>query len=147
MSPAQTPVRKRLTGSERDKERNRVANLYRRDHNVASIATTIGRNPWVVRTLLAEAGIKLRTFNGPRQPQIRLTPDELRALSVVVVGAYQRGDTIREISRNTRRSYGSTRQLLADAGVTLRRRGGPRKRKPTRPTPGTATTTSKGSRS
>lgn len=42
--------------------------------------------------------------------------------------SYEQGHTIRSLAKLTSRSYAHTRDLLLEAGTTLRPRGNPRKR-------------------
>lgn len=44
--------------------------------------------------------------------------------SAVLAEAYRAGDSIRTIARNNGVSYGTARNLLAEAGVVFRPRGG-----------------------
>jgi hypothetical protein len=44
---------------------------------------------------------------------------------------YQAGESIRQIARDTGRSYGFVHRILTEGGATLRGRGGPRRRKTT----------------
>lgn len=45
------------------------------------------------------------------------------------LGRYQAGDSIRQIARDTGRSYGFVHRILTEGGAALRGRGGPRRRK------------------
>lgn len=59
---------------------------------------------------------------GPNNP--RLTGPFRTAVAEDLAELYAAGATIRSIAKSTDRSYGAVRQLLLDAGVTLRARGG-----------------------
>ena len=53
---------------------------------------------------------------------------ERERLTQWLVAGYRRGRSLAALSEDAGRSYGYVRRLLLDAGVTLRRRGGPRPR-------------------
>ncbi|MEU5595699.1 helix-turn-helix domain-containing protein [Streptomyces sp. NPDC020298] len=55
-----------------------------------------------------------------------LTGDDRKAYAEDLAELYHAGASIRGIAARTGRSYGNVRQLLLDAGVKLRARGGPR---------------------
>ncbi|OBK22239.1 transcriptional regulator [Mycobacterium asiaticum] len=46
--------------------------------------------------------------------------------------AYERGASIRNLAASTGRSYGSIHSLLRESGTTMRSRGGPNHRSPSR---------------
>lgn len=50
---------------------------------------------------------------------------ERQRLQETAATAYARGDSIRAIAAAIGYSYATTHQILIDAGVTLRKRGGP----------------------
>lgn len=49
------------------------------------------------------------------------------ALAEELATEYGQGSSIRQVAEGHRLTYGTTRNLLADAGVTFRRRGGRKK--------------------
>ncbi|MFJ5151428.1 helix-turn-helix domain-containing protein [Streptomyces sp. NPDC088353] len=53
-----------------------------------------------------------------------LTGTEREVVAADFADLYRKGNSIRHIARQTGRSYGNVRQLLLDAGVELRSRGG-----------------------
>jgi predicted transcriptional regulator len=54
----------------------------------------------------------------------RITGAERDKLSMTLTKKYQNGASIRELASATGRSYGFIHQVLSEAGVTLRGRGG-----------------------
>ena len=58
------------------------------------------------------------------KPGTQLTGDARETARQQAADLYGQGATIRSISRALGRSYGGTRVLLLEAGVTLRGRGG-----------------------
>ena len=54
----------------------------------------------------------------------RVTGEAREALGRQLAGQYRAGDSIREISSSTGRSYGFVHRLLSESGVQLRGRGG-----------------------
>lgn len=63
------------------------------------------------------------------QPRARLSGDTRTAAATRAAGLYVQGCTIRSVAAQLGRSYGCTRALLLEAGVTLRPNGGARVRK------------------
>ncbi|MEV4415452.1 helix-turn-helix domain-containing protein [Catellatospora sp. NPDC049609] len=61
----------------------------------------------------------------------RIVGDERVALGADLVRRYTAGESIRALAAATGRSYGFVHRVLAEAGVQLRKRGGPRRRKAT----------------
>jgi DNA-directed RNA polymerase specialized sigma24 family protein len=59
---------------------------------------------------------------------VRLTGEDRLKMTDRVAKLYARGQSIREISVETGRSYGAVHTLLREAGVTLRPRGNPKAR-------------------
>jgi hypothetical protein len=62
----------------------------------------------------------------------RVVGVERRTLANDLVQRYAEGASIRTLATSTGRSYGFVHQILTEAGVELRKRGGPRRRR--RPT-------------
>ncbi|WP_199512196.1 helix-turn-helix domain-containing protein [Nucisporomicrobium flavum] len=60
-----------------------------------------------------------------RRKYLLLPRWERRALQKTAAAAYARGDTIRTIAAAIGYSYATTHRILTDAGVTMRKRGGP----------------------
>lgn len=54
-----------------------------------------------------------------------LTPAERSAWGVELRAAYELGATIQQLADGRQRSFGFIRQLLIDAGATMRPRGAP----------------------
>lgn len=54
----------------------------------------------------------------------RVTGEAREALGQELAARYRAGDSIREISISTGRSYGFVHRLLSESGVQLRGRGG-----------------------
>jgi predicted transcriptional regulator len=63
-----------------------------------------------------------------------MTKTERQALQTDLVARYHQGASIRDLARQTGRSYGTVHRLLEPAGV-LRKRGGQTKTPPTTPSP------------
>ncbi len=61
-----TSTRRVLTGSEREETARRAAELYVQGCTIHSTARQIGRSYGCTRTLLLEAGVKLRPRGGMR---------------------------------------------------------------------------------
>ena len=59
----------------------------------------------------------------------RITGTARDELTVELVRKYDNGASIRQLAEDTGRSYGFVHRLLAEAGVTLRGRGGNTRRK------------------
>lgn len=57
----------------------------------------------------------------------RVTGETRAALGKALREKYEAGATIRQLNQQTGRSFGSIQRLLADAGATMRPRGGSRK--------------------
>lgn len=58
----------------------------------------------------------------------RLVGDARRPVALKVAADYEAGKSVREIAKAHKRSYGFVYGLLVDARVTMRPRGGPRKK-------------------
>ncbi|MGH3908285.1 MAG: helix-turn-helix domain-containing protein [Pseudonocardiaceae bacterium] len=86
---------------------------YRAGVSIEGLARHTGRDRRVLRRVLSEAGVRLRTRR-------RLPVEQ----SEWVITQYQRGATLRELAELTGCSYSSIRRLLLAAGVTLRALGG-----------------------
>jgi hypothetical protein len=65
-----------------------------------------------------------------RRPKkwVRITGEDRTALESRMIELYRGGASVREISRQTGRSYGAVHKMLIDAGVVMRRRGKPQPR-------------------
>ncbi len=61
-------------------------------------------------------------------PHRRITGGEREKCRHDYAKRYGAGSSIRRIAEDTGRSYGFVHRILVEAGVTLRRRGGPRVR-------------------
>lgn len=61
-------------------------------------------------------------------PGTQLKGDAREQARTTAVGLYLAGATIDSVARRIGRSYGSARTLLLEAGVTLRARGGGRRK-------------------
>ncbi len=60
---------------------------------------------------------------------VRVTGVERDKLSTGLKKKYDSGASIRELAASTGRSYGFVHRVLSEAGVNLRGRGGPTRRK------------------
>jgi len=60
---------------------------------------------------------------------VRVTGVERDKLSTGLKKKYDNGASIRELAASTGRSYGFVHRVLSEAGVNLRGRGGPTRRK------------------
>ncbi|MFB8000479.1 helix-turn-helix domain-containing protein [Streptomyces sp. NPDC056002] len=60
----------------------------------------------------------------------RITGAARDQLAAELKAAYEGGASIRSIAESTGRSYGFVHHILTEAGVTLRRRGGDTRSKP-----------------
>jgi hypothetical protein len=60
----------------------------------------------------------------PIEPYIKLTGEERRRVAAQLADRYHAGRSIRQLMKETGRSYGAIYRLLAEAGVTMRSRGG-----------------------
>ncbi|WP_431928593.1 helix-turn-helix domain-containing protein [Nonomuraea jabiensis] len=58
------------------------------------------------------------------RPNVRITGAERHQLAQLVADRYQAGEPIRTLALSLGRSYGFVHQLLEEAGVELRHRGG-----------------------
>lgn len=70
---------------------------------------------------MADLGRKVR-IEGPARVKV----------SRELTKQYEKGRSIRELAKLYGRSYGFVHQVLEEAGVTLRNRGGPRRRSSSR---------------
>lgn len=59
----------------------------------------------------------------------RITGQARRELSDSLAHRYRSGESIRALATSTDRSYGFVHRMLVEAGVTLRGRGGPTRRR------------------
>ncbi|MGH4012796.1 MAG: helix-turn-helix domain-containing protein [Pseudonocardiaceae bacterium] len=98
-----------------DSEVAALSARYRAGVSIEELSRQTGRDRRVLRRVLTEAGVRLRT---PRPLPVEQTP--------LVINQYQRGATLRELAELTGCSYSSIRRVLLQAGVTLRARGGTR---------------------
>jgi tetratricopeptide (TPR) repeat protein len=83
------------------------------------------RMPVVSRLMLAERGPATGSSRG--DPNRRVRGEERISLTEMVVAAYEKGRSIRDIASSIGRSYGFVHRLLAEAGVDFRTRGAARK--------------------
>lgn len=63
-------------------------------------------------------------------PGTRLQGDAREQARKTAAGLYVQGCTIQSVARQIGRSYGLARELLLEAGVTLRAHGGDRRARP-----------------
>ncbi|MEV1167370.1 helix-turn-helix domain-containing protein [Nonomuraea sp. NPDC049784] len=71
------------------------------------------------------------------KPRVRITGAERAQLAQHIAGRYQAGEPIRALALSIGRSYGFVHQLLEEAGVDLRRRGGDNRKATTEATTST----------
>jgi hypothetical protein len=62
----------------------------------------------------------------PRQIRPRLTGDARKKKQAALKARYEAGESIRALATTDNLAYGTVRNLLVQAGVTLRSRGGAR---------------------
>jgi hypothetical protein len=91
---------------------------YRCGASLAEIGRMIGRDRARVREQLVKAGFKIR--GTPK----RHSAAERAELTERAKRLYGAGQSLRAIAESLGMSYGVTRNVLVDAGVQLRRRGG-----------------------
>jgi hypothetical protein len=91
---------------------------YRRGASLAEIGRAIGRDRARVREQLVKAGFKIR--GTPK----RHSAAERAKLTGRAKKLYGAGQSLRAIAESLGMSYGVTRNVLVEAGVELRRRGG-----------------------
>lgn len=82
-----------------------------------------------IKQLAREFGLNVTTFHKHFPDIPRELNEWKRREALQLVSEYRRGASIRQLCRQTGRSYGSVWRVLADAGIERRPRGGvPRKR-------------------
>ena len=102
-----------LPDAERKQLQKVAVAAYARGDGVPEIAAATGRSYSSVRRALKDAGVVMRP--GGR----RMSDTERKQLQKAAVGAYEQGDTVREIAAATGRADRTVRKALKDAGVAM----------------------------
>ena len=101
--------------------RNEVVRLYSGGMTLAELSVRFGFSANKVQRLLVAAGESVRS-RGPKMKGQPLSSEQIRA----AIGRYEQGEALGAIAERFGVSYAAVRNVLLDANVRLRARGGSR---------------------